>query len=52
VLTIALRGHVLVLKVLDPGTRRGPAPEARQLYEDLSVPASGAAANGPQPPEG
>jgi ribosome-associated heat shock protein Hsp15 len=38
VLTIALRGHVRVLKLLDPGTRRGPAPEARLLYEDLAVP--------------
>ena len=40
VLTIALRGHVRVLKLLDPGTRRGPAPEARRLYEDLAPPAS------------
>ena len=40
VLTIALRGHVRVLKLLDPGTRRGPAPEARRLYEDLAPPGS------------
>lgn len=46
VLTIVLRGHVRVLRVLDPGTRRGPAPEARQLYEDLSAPAP----EGPAPP--
>ena len=25
-----------VLKVLDPGTRRGPASEAQTLYEDLT----------------
>lgn len=38
VLTIALRGHVQVLKVLQPGERRGPPTEARTLYEDLSPP--------------
>ena len=36
VLTITLDRHVLVWKVLDTGARRGPAPEARMLYEDLS----------------
>ena len=46
VLTIALRGHVRVLKLLDPGTRRGPAPEARLLYEDLTAPRAD------QPPSG
>src|SRR5262245_50195209 len=35
VLTIALRGKVQILKVLAPGQRRGPPPEARQLYEAL-----------------
>lgn len=39
VLTFALAGHIRVLKVLAPGTRRGPAPEARLLYEDLAPPA-------------
>jgi ribosome-associated heat shock protein Hsp15 len=38
VLTIALRGRVQVLKVAAPGIRRGPPPEARQLYEELSSP--------------
>ncbi|SKA30376.1 RNA-binding S4 domain-containing protein [Consotaella salsifontis] len=38
VLTIPLHGHVRVLKVLEPGTRRGPASEAQSLYEDLSPP--------------
>jgi ribosome-associated heat shock protein Hsp15 len=38
VLTITLERQVLVYRVLDPGTRRGPAPEARLLYEDLSPP--------------
>jgi ribosome-associated heat shock protein Hsp15 len=36
VLTITLDRRVLVWKVLDPGTRRGPAPEAQALYEDMS----------------
>ena len=38
VLTFALGEHIRVLKVLSPGTRRGPAPEARLLYEDLAPP--------------
>ena len=33
VLTIALRGNVKILRVLAPGHRRGPPPEARLLYE-------------------
>ncbi len=37
VLTIALERQVLVLKVLDPGTRRGPYVEAQLLYEDLTA---------------
>jgi ribosome-associated heat shock protein Hsp15 len=39
VLTIALRGRVQVLKVVAEGTRRGPPPEARRLYEELTAPA-------------
>ncbi len=35
VLTIAMRGSVTILKVLAPGHRRGPPPEARLLYEIL-----------------
>lgn len=38
VLTIALDRRVLVYRVLAPGSRRGPATEARLLYEDLSPP--------------
>ncbi|MBV1797274.1 RNA-binding S4 domain-containing protein [Siccirubricoccus sp. G192] len=42
VLTFALgsaeRGVVRVWRVLALGGRRGPAPEARMLYEDLSAP--------------
>ena len=38
VLTVALESGVRVLKVAALGDRRGPAPEARLLYEDLSPP--------------
>jgi ribosome-associated heat shock protein Hsp15 len=38
VLTFPLGHHVRVIKVLTPGTRRGPAPEAQTLYEDLAPP--------------
>lgn len=38
VLTISLDRRVLVYRILDAGTRRGPATEARSLYEDLSSP--------------
>jgi ribosome-associated heat shock protein Hsp15 len=36
--TLALDRGVVVLKVIAPGTRRGPAEEARTLYEDLTPP--------------
>jgi ribosome-associated heat shock protein Hsp15 len=39
VLTFPLGDHVRVVKVLDGGTRRGPASEARLLYEDMAPPA-------------
>lgn len=38
VLTITLERRILVYKVLDGGKRRGPAEEARMLYEDISPP--------------
>lgn len=38
VLTVALDSGVRVLRVLLLGDRRGPATEARLLYEDLSPP--------------
>ncbi len=37
-LTITLDRRVLVYKVVACGTRRGPAEEARALYEDLTPP--------------
>lgn len=39
VLTMSLHGRVLVWRIIDPGTRRGPASEAQGLYEDMSPPA-------------
>lgn len=41
VLTIGLRGRVLVLEVLGFAERRGAYPEARTLYRDRSVAATG-----------
>ncbi len=38
VLTFPQGRHVRVVKLLELGTRRGPAPEARLLYEDLEPP--------------
>ncbi|WP_185983831.1 RNA-binding S4 domain-containing protein [Aureimonas mangrovi] len=42
VLTLSVHERVRVLKVVAIGDRRGPAPEAQELYEDLSpvVPAT------------
>ncbi|MEQ1755888.1 MAG: RNA-binding S4 domain-containing protein [Micropepsaceae bacterium] len=38
VLTINTGGRVLIVKVLNFGVRRGPATEARLLYDDLTPP--------------
>jgi len=38
VLTVTLDRRIIVYRVLDPGVRRGPAEEARKLYEDISPP--------------
>jgi ribosome-associated heat shock protein Hsp15 len=38
VLTFPQANDVRVIKVLEMGERRGPAPEAQQLYEDLDPP--------------
>ncbi|MDO5706944.1 MAG: RNA-binding S4 domain-containing protein [Paracoccus sp. (in: a-proteobacteria)] len=34
-ITVSAHGRVIALRVLALGTRRGPAPEARELYELL-----------------
>ena len=49
VLTFALGRRVVVVRILAPGTRRGPAPEARTLYEDLSPPPPAPDASRPRP---
>ncbi|MCX5571561.1 RNA-binding S4 domain-containing protein [Kaistia nematophila] len=52
VLTLSLERQVRVVKILDPGMRRGPAPEAQRLYEDLTPPAiltEPVVRNGPRP---
>ncbi|MDP1732310.1 MAG: RNA-binding S4 domain-containing protein [Devosia sp.] len=38
VLTMTLHSQLKVWRVLDSGSRRGPAAEAAMLYEDLSPP--------------
>ncbi|MEL6702511.1 MAG: RNA-binding S4 domain-containing protein, partial [Pseudomonadota bacterium] len=38
VLTFPQGREVRVIKIVDIGTRRGPAPEAQALYEDLAPP--------------
>jgi ribosome-associated heat shock protein Hsp15 len=39
VLTMNLHNRIVVWRIIDCGTRRGPAVEAQGLYEDLSPPA-------------
>ena len=38
VLTMSLHERILIWRIIDPGTRRGPASEAQGLYEDISPP--------------
>ena len=38
VLTMHIHDHLMVWRILDPGSRRGPASEAATLYDDLSPP--------------
>jgi ribosome-associated heat shock protein Hsp15 len=38
VLTFPAGGHIRTVRVMALGSRRGPATEARGLYEDLSPP--------------
>jgi ribosome-associated heat shock protein Hsp15 len=56
VLTFAQGDRIRVIRVLAPGERRGPAPEARTLYADLDAPLDAPAASEPpsddaDPPE-
>jgi ribosome-associated heat shock protein Hsp15 len=50
VLTFPQGKHIRVIKVLALGSRRGPAPEAQALYEDLAPPARETAMADPLPP--
>ncbi len=52
VLTFAQGDRVRVLRLIAPGTRRGPAPEAQTLYEDLSPPPPAPDLSRPQPRAG
>ncbi len=52
VLTFPQGRHIRVIKVLALGSRRGPAEEARALYEDLSPPAPETAMDVPGRPTG
>lgn len=45
-LSFALGSRVVALRIRDLGLRRGPAPEARNLYDDLGGP-SEASGEGP-----
>lgn len=47
VLTFPLGPHVRVIAVRALGSRRGPAPEAQALYEDLAPPERAVAADRP-----
>jgi ribosome-associated heat shock protein Hsp15 len=38
VITVVLGGQVKVVRVLGEAERRGPASDARQLYEELASP--------------
>lgn len=52
VLTFSQGRHIRVVKVLALGSRRGPADEARTLYDDLSPPAAETAMDVPGRPPG
>jgi len=49
VLTITLDRRILIYRVLETGERRGPASEARLLYEDLTPPEPTIPVNAPAP---
>jgi len=38
VLTFSLHDHIRIIEIIELGTRRGPAGEAKTLYNDLSLP--------------
>ncbi len=52
VVTLPLHGAVRVLRVIALARRRGPAPEARGLYEEIAEPSPCAPAETPAYPAG
>ncbi len=50
VLTIAFKNRIRILRLRDTGTRRGPASQARELFEDLSPTLPSAPRERPAPP--
>lgn len=50
VLTFAIGHNVKVIKIIATGLRRGPAPEAQGLYEDISPPAPASVEKPPENP--
>ena len=52
VLTVTMPNAIRVLKVVSPGTRRGPATQAAELYQDLSPPPAPASSVAPRPRQG
>ncbi len=50
VLTVPLRGEVRVVRVLALAARRGPASDARLLYEDVAEPVPPSCAEPETPP--
>ena len=38
IITVAVHDAIRVLRVIAPGARRGPASEARELYEEIEAP--------------
>ncbi len=50
-LTVSIHDTVRILKICDCGTRRGPASEAAELYEDLSPPEEKAKRKDDAPPK-
>ncbi|MGI9413754.1 MAG: RNA-binding S4 domain-containing protein [Hyphomicrobiales bacterium] len=45
ILTFTLHSRLRIIEILGAGTRRGPAAEARMLYDDLSPPVQPAGAS-------
>lgn len=51
VLTFAQARQIRVVRIVACGPRRGPAPEAQALYEDLSPPPAAPPSDAPRAPK-